>query len=316
MYHVLPMSYMAGLLNTLLCPFAAGASIVIDRSFDARLSLSFWGNPIEHDVNTFWLVPSILATLTKLDRDSRASGYCRQHVKLVCVGTAPLPLQVQKDFETKFGVPVQESYGLSETLFVATNSPKWRRAAGSVGKILSGVEIRVADQNGGQIPSDEAGELWIRSRFTMAGYINPETYLPEQFGESESFQSGDIGRISNDGDLYITARKKDLIIRGGVNVSPRAIEDILLEHLAIEQAAVLGHPNELLGEEIIAVLRLKPGHSLEAERASLTAFCRSHLSAHSRPDRYLEVESFPASVTGKIQKHKLRETLGLDQKTS
>lgn len=307
LYHVLPMAYMAGFLNTLLCPFAAGASVVIGRSFDAALILSFWRQPMQWNVNALWLVPSILTSLMKLDRDRKGHEYCRENIALACVGTAPLPVPLQRQVEERYGIRLLESYGLSETLFVATNTPDAEGAPGTVGRILDGVEIRFMDDSGNDVSNGREGEIFVRAPFNMAGYWDPERLGPVSPLNDGWFASGDLGKLSESGVLAITGRKKDLIIRGGVNLSPRVIEDVLLEHPNVEMAAVVGIPHEYYGEQTIAWILPREAVKWDATKSELEEHCRNNLGKPAVPDHILRAESFPLSSTGKIQKMVLRE---------
>jgi acyl-CoA synthetase (AMP-forming)/AMP-acid ligase II len=143
----------------------------------------------------------------------------------------------------------------------------------------------------------------------MSGYIDAEKREMIFLDPVHWFPTGDIGRLSEVGDLFITGRKKDLIIRGGMNISPRRIEEILLEHPAVSEAAVVGVDHEFYGEEVVAAVRLASGSSLDDVRSALESLCKSHLSAVSMPNRFVEVGDFPTSVTGKVQKAKLAEML-------
>ena len=306
-YHVLTMAYMAGILNTLLCPFLAGASVVICRAFDARLAIEFWRAPIRYGVNTLWMVPTILSTLLRIDRNRPGLAYCHKHINTICVGTAPLPLKLKRDFENKYGVGLFESYGLSETLFVTTNSKKVKYLPDSVGRALPGVALKIVDKSWAEVPHGEDGEIWIRTSYLMAGYLNYQTLQPDASDLGKWFPSGDIGHLTPDGHLFITGRKKDLIIRGGINISPRVVEDVLREHESIAQVAVVGVPHEFYGEEVVAVVKLKAGYTLDAVRPALDELCRGNLSAVSIPTEFFELDEFPTSTTGKIQKTKLRE---------
>ncbi len=294
--HVSNMAYMAGFLNTLLCPLAAGACVVVAQPFTGQTALQFWGVPIKYQVNTFWLVPSILTALLKLDRNAQAPAYCREHVERVCVGTAPLARQVQLDFEAKYGVEVFESYGLSETLFVAANSPAFPRKPASAGRVLPGVEVRVADD----------GELLVRSAFQMAGYWDPDRHVPDAATAEGWFPSGDLGHVDGDGDLFITGRKKDLVIRGGFNISPRAVEEVLLEHPGVRDAAVVGVPHPFYGEDLLCYLELKPGVALPAILPELRALGQAKLAAGSAPTQFVALDALPRNSTGKVLKTELR----------
>lgn len=305
--HVMPMGYMAGFLNTLLSPFMAGASIVLCRAFDAQTVLRFWQPVMEHGADTFWLSPTMVASLLRLDRDRAGLDYCQKRVKTVCVGTAPLPLSIKRDFEAKYNVPLMESYGLSELLLVAGNSSKFPRVDGSVGRLLPGIEARISDEQAAPQGLEKNGEIWIRTPYLMAGYLNYQTLEPDFCNPGDYFPTGDLGHLAEDGHLFITGRKKDLIIRGGINVSPRSIEEILLQHGGVEQVAVFGLPDDFYGEEVVAVVKVKPGYGLETIQPALVALCRENLSPAAVPTRFFAVSQFPESTMGKIQKAKLRE---------
>jgi long-chain acyl-CoA synthetase len=307
--HVLPMAYMAGFLNALLCPFMAGASVVLARPFDAHSMLRFWQPVLHYGADTFWMVPSMLTALLRVDRDPSIPAYTRAHVKTICVATAPLSYQTQQDFEKKYGVDLFESYGLSELLIVSGNTRHHERKPRSVGHLLPGVDVRGINDQGVITARGNDGELWVQTPYLMAGYLNYDTLQPEPVDPADWFPTGDIGHLDDDGHLFITGRAKDLIIRGGINISPRAIEEIVLQHVAIEDVAVIGVPHSFYGEEVVAFIQLKGGHTLEAVRSSLESLCREHLAVGSAPTRFIEVGEFPRSTAGKIQKARLREQL-------
>jgi len=287
----------------------AGASVVLGRPFDARSALNFWKPVIKYGANSFWLVPTILAALLTIDRDSTGWEYCRKHVKSIFVGTAPLPLKIKREFEKKYGVELFGSYGLSEHLIITCNSRKFARWEGSVGRVFPGIQLQVTNIQNEPVPPGEDGAIWVRTPCLMAGYLNYQTLEPEGVSPADWFPTGDIGHVSTEGYLFITGREKDLIIRGGVNISPAAIEEVLLEHPSIEQIAVIGLPHDFYGEEVVAALRLKDGYELASVRPDFDKLCKVNLSAMMVPTRYVEVEQFPVSTTGKIQKMKLREML-------
>ena len=309
MLHVFNMAYMAGFLNTLLCPFMAGGSVVLSRAFDARSMLRFWEPAIAHDANTLWLAPTMLTALLRFDRNPAGAEFSRKQVTTVCVGTAPLPSSTKREFEDRYGVTVLESYGLSELLLLTSNSKLYPIASGSVGRPLAEVELKIVDDGGKALSSGEDGEILVRTPHAMSGYIDSESRELNALNPAEWFPSGDIGRLTEVGDLFITGRKKDLIIRGGMNISPRRIEEVLLEHPAVSEVAVVGIDHEFYGEEVVAAVCLASGHRLDDVRPSLESVCRSHLSAVSMPNRFVEVSEFPTSVTGKVQKAKLTELL-------
>lgn len=306
-YHVLSMSYMAGFLNTLICPYLAEGSVVVSRPFDAKLAMEFWDAPMRHGVNTLWLVPTMLSALLRVDRNRQAPDYCRKYILAACVGTAPLPSRLRRDFESRYSVELLESYGLSETLFVAANSPLEERRPGSVGRPLPGHDLQMFDERGTLLPQGQDGEIKLRTPTMMAGYLNYETMQPDPRTIAEWFATGDIGHQDADGFLYITGRKKDLIIRGGLNISPQAVEDVLLEYPKVLEAAVIGLPHEFYGEEVVAVLKLSSETTLDQVRLELETLCKANMSPSTVPTKFLVADEFPRNATGKVQKHKLRD---------
>ena len=307
--HVMPMSYMAGILNTLICPFLAQGTIVSIPPFDARTVLSFWNPVIQYQVNAMWLAPTMLAALLKMDRDSHALEYCRAHLKAISVGTAPLPTALKNDFEKKYSTTLYESYGLSELLFITTNAPGIPQVKDSVGRLLPAIDIRMTDEEGKFLPSSSDGEIWIKTPHVMAGYVHAETSEVVPVSETAWFPTGDIGHLDSEGNLSITGRKKDLIIKGGINVSPRAIEEVLLRHPAVVEAAVVGLRHDFYGEEIVAVLVMEKKNTLEEHRVSLITLCKENLNSAALPMRYIEMDELPLNASGKIQKKTLVEQI-------
>ncbi len=307
MYHVMPMSYMAGFLNTILCPLVARGSIVSNGPFDARLGLDFWSAAARYEVDTLWVVPSMLTSLLKLDRGDRGQVFCRERVRAACIGTAPLPLALKIDFEKRYGVALHESYGLSETLFLASNSGAVPYKAGSVGKLLEGVELRLLGADGTDVAPTAEGEIHVKVPWMMAGYLDPETGLPDPSTSPAWFPSGDLGKIDGDGHLFITGRKKDLIIRGGANISPRAIEEWILGDRDVQQAAVVGVPHSFYGEDAVAFICIRQKEETAAIQQRLLSNAREQLGAAFSPSRVIVVDELPVNTTGKVLKNRLRE---------
>jgi len=303
--HHLPMSYMAGFLNTLLCPLIAGASVVVQRIFDPTLALQYWTLAERHGVNTLWLVPSMATLLLKLDRRPRDASFYQGMIRLACIGTAPVPYRLWTEFKQRYGLELQESYGLSETLFVSTNSPSFPHKSGSVGKVLPGVTLQTIDEEGRTLGLGESGLIQIRTPFQMKGYFRNSVAGDPQ----EWFDSGDLGHLDEEGYLFITGRKKDLIIRGGMNVSPRALEEAFLDHPLVDQVAVIGLPHDVKGEEIFVLLKPKVSPLPETWCDTLARYAREKFASHCQPDRFVLVEKFPIGVSGKILKNQLREEL-------
>ena len=308
-YGILAMTYLGGYYNLLLLPFAAESSVVLSSAFDARSAIDFWTPAINHGVNTLWLVPTIMSILMEMDRGQIGEQFCREKVICALVGTAPLPIKLRRDFEARYGVTLYENYGLSETFFVSTNAPFVPLQDGCVGRILPGVQVTVLDNSGKAVTYGQEGEIYVSTPFLMAGYYDPETGQPDLISQGDWFPTGDLGIVTATGDLFITGRKKDLIIRGGINVSPAAIENVLQQYPAVSRCAVVGIPHQIYGEEIAAVVKLSTGYDFEKVQSELVDYCKKHLSVIQRPAHFLEIDEFPLSASGKIQKSKLHELL-------
>lgn len=305
-HHALPMSYMAGYYNLLLLPMCIGASVVVDRAFDARSVLRFWDVPRAHGVNVLWLVPTILAMLLKVDRGSEGRDFCREHVRHLACGTAPLAPEIRSAFEQEYGVAVLDSYGLSETLLATACHGEAASTTAGVGPALPGVEIRISAAPG--VP----GTVCIRSPDTMVGYVegcdeDGSLRLSLPIDDDGWLDTGDIGLLDEHGSLHITGRTKDIIIRGGVNVSSAEIEAALRDEPGADRVAVVGVPHEILGEQIAVVVSAVDDTSFEELEARLRARATSVLDAGPRPDVYVHIDEMPTTPTGKVRKGALRD---------
>jgi long-chain acyl-CoA synthetase len=209
-----------------------------------------------------------------------------------------MPVEVMRGFEEAFGCMVLEGYGLSETSPVASfNRPDLERKPGSIGVPVRGVEMRVVDDDGQDVAPGDVGEIAIRGENVMKGYWRRDEATREAIPDGW-FRSGDLARQDEDGYFFIVDRKKDLIIRGGYNVYPREVEEALYEHEAVAEVAVVGVPDDDLGEEVAAAVALKPGARASAEE--LQAFARERLAAYKYPRHVWVVDALPKGPTGKI----------------
>jgi long-chain acyl-CoA synthetase len=224
-------------------------------------------------------------------------------LRLCVSGGAALPVEVLRAFEEAFGTVILEGYGLSETSPVASfNHPDRVRKPGSIGTPIEGVEMRVVDAEGRELPAGEVGEIAIRGHNVMKGYWRRPDATAEAIRDGW-FRSGDLGRVDEDGYFVIVDRKKELIIRGGYNVYPREIEEVLYEHPAVAEAAVIGLPHPELGEEVGAAVALKPG--AQAAPEELRDFVKGQVAAYKYPRRVWIVEALPKTATGKILKREI-----------
>jgi len=305
-YLTLSMAYMGGLYNLLVLPLLCGASVVIDHVFDARSSLQFWEQAKKNEVNALWMAPTVLSILLRMDRGRIGEEFCRSSVRHAFVGFAPLPRKVKEQFESRYGVYLIENYGLSETLFVTARSRDVVNCNGYVGEPLPGVNLRTIAESGDPVTPGETGELQIQTPDLMAGYLDGDGKLIES-DASSWFSTGDIGRIDEGSSVFVIGRKKDLIIRGGVNISPAAIEEALMRVEGVVEVAVVSIPHELYGEDVLAVLKLESGLELESVLDSVIAYAKRTLAPPQQPARYITMDEFPRTANGKVQKVRIRE---------
>ena len=224
-----------------------------------------------------------------------------------CVsGGAALPVEVKEEFFKRFGLRIQEGYGLTETSPLACiQPPNETSKAGTIGKPVLGVDMKVFDDQDREVPQGERGEIVIRGHNIMKGYFKRPDATAEAM-RSGWFHSGDIGYVDPQGDFFIVDRKKDLIIRGGYNVYPREVEEALYSHPAVAEAAVIGVPDGRLGEEVKAVVALRPGISATSE--DLVQHCKGLVAAYKYPRIVKIIDSLPKGPTGKILKRALRDS--------
>jgi long-chain acyl-CoA synthetase len=295
----LPLFHAFGQTCGLNASIAAGASLALIPRFDAGKALEV----IERDqVTVFEGVPTMYAALLHHPERDRADVRTLR----VCVsGGAALPVELLREFEREFGCVILEGYGLSETSPVACfNHPDRERKAGSIGTPVEGVEMKLVDLHRRDAAPGEAGEIAIRGHNVMTGYWNRAEATAEAIDDDGWFYSGDIARVDEDGRYFIVDRKKELIIRGGYNVYPREIEEVLYEHPAIREAAVIGIPHADLGEEVAAAVALRPGmHATESE---IRDYVKANVAAYKYPRQVWFVSELPKGPTGKILKREIQ----------
>ena len=278
---------------------AAGGSFTLLPRFEPQAAFEL----IARDRLTLFAgVPTMYFALLNYEGEK---AYKLDTVRLCMTGGAPMPVEVMTAFEKKFGIDILEGFGLSETSPVASFNVLDRpRKPGSIGYPAWGVEMAIFDEAGVALPDEERGEICIRGHNIMKGYLNRPEATREAIQDGW-FHSGDIGYRDTDGCYWIVDRKKDMILRGGFNVYPREVEEVLYEHPSVVEAAVIGVPHESHGEEVKAVLALTPGAEVTAEE--VIAFCKSRLSAYKYPRIVEFLPELPKGSTGKILKRELRD---------
>jgi long-chain acyl-CoA synthetase len=300
----LPLFHAFGQTCTLNTAVASGATLVPVPRFDAEKVLA----TIERDrVTVFAGVPTVFAAL--LHHPAREQ-FDTSSLRLCISGGAAMPVEILRGFEEAIGSIILEGYGLSETSPVASFShPDRERKVGSIGTPVEGVEMKVVDESRNEVPQGESGEIAIRGNNVMKGYWRRPEATAEAIDHDGWFYSGDIGRVDEDGYFFIVDRKKELIIRGGYNVYPREIEEVLYEHPAVREAAVIGIAHPGLGEEIGAAVAVKPG--AEISEAELREFVKSRVAAYKYPRHVWFVDELPKGATGKILKREIRPPAAL-----
>ncbi len=294
----LPLFHSFGQTCTLNAAILMGASLTVLPRFDAAKALGLLAN---QQVTIFAGVPTMFSALLHVPN---RTDYDMSAMRLSVSGGAAMPVEVLRQFEEAFDCIVLEGYGLSETSPVASfNHPDRERKPGSIGTPIRGVEMRIVDASGAELPQGEVGEIAIRGHNIMKGYWNKPEATAEAVSADGWFRTGDVGRVDEDGYFYIVDRKKDLIIRGGFNIYPREIEEVLYEHPGIAEAAVIGMPHPELGEEVGAAVVLKPGATATPDE--LRTYVKSQVAAYKYPRRVWIVDALPKGPTGKILKREI-----------
>jgi long-chain acyl-CoA synthetase len=288
----LPLFHSFGQTCALNAAVSVGAALTLIPRFDPAEALQV----IARDrVTVFEGVPTmyigVLAASNRSDVDVSS-------LRLCISGGAALPVEVLREFEEAFGCIILEGYGLSETSPVASfNHPDRVRKPGSIGTPIEGVQMRVLDADGRGLPVGEVGEIAIRGHNIMKGYWRRPEATAEAIPDGW-FRSGDLARVDEDGYFFIVDRKKELIIRGGYNVYPREIEEVIYEHPAVAEAAVIGIPHQTLGQEVAAAVVLKPGARATPEE--IRDYVKGQVAAYKYPRHVWIVEALPKTATGKI----------------
>lgn len=308
----LPFFHVFGQTCALNAAVLAGATVTILPKFDPVKALQI----VERDQVSIMLgVPTMyIAILRVPDRDA----YDVSALRLAGCGGSPLPVEILHEFESSLDATLLEGYGLSETSpVVCFNQVDGIRKPGSIGTVVRGAQLRVLDDDDREAPAGDVGELAVAGEYVMKGYWNNPVATAEAIQDGW-FRTGDLARMDEDKVFFIVDRKKDMILRGGYNVYPREVEEVLYAHPAVGEAAVIGVPDDVHGEEIVAVISLKPGTRSAAGGGSdspdgqgsleeqIGVFAQDRLAAYKYPRRIVIVEELPKGPTGKILKREIR----------
>ncbi len=295
---VLPLFHIFGQVVCMIASIYRGSTAVLVPRFDAEMVLSLIQN---EKITHFAGVPTMYWGLLSYPE---ANKFDSSSLRVCLSGGAALPVQVLKDFEAKYNVAILEGYGMSEGSPVVTfNHPDRVRKPGSVGTPVWGVEVCIKDENGNELGANEKGELCYRGHNVTKGYYKRPDATAESI-KNGWLHSGDIAIRDDDGYYFIVDRTKDMIIRGGFNVYPREVEEVMMQHSAISMVAVIGVPNDEYGEEIKACVVLKPDAQLSEQE--LITWTKERIASYKYPRIVEFMSSLPMGASGKILKRELR----------
>jgi long-chain acyl-CoA synthetase len=294
----LPLFHSFGQTCALNATIAGGGCLTLIPRFDPGKALEI----IQRDrVTVFEGVPTMYGAMLHHEGREDFDTSCLE----VCAsGGSAMPGEVMRAFEDAFDCKVLEGYGLSETSPVASfNHPDRDRKVGSIGTPIDGVEMKVVDDDGNDVDQGEVGEIVIKGHNVMKGYWNREEATKESIDDDGWFKTGDMAKVDEDGYFFIVDRKKELIIRGGYNVYPREIEEVLYEHPAVQEAAVIGVEDEKMGEEVGAAVVLKKGEDVSEDE--LKDYVKGEVANYKYPRRIWFADELPKGPTGKILKREI-----------
>ncbi len=299
----LPLYHINGQIVTAVAPIVHGGSVVMPHRFSVT---NYWETVVAQRCTWINVVPTIIAYLLNAP-DPRASGLDLSAVKFCRSASAPLPPELHRAFEEKFGISIIETFGMTETNAPCFTNPyeRARRKIGSPGRAF-GNEGKVIDPASGKdLPAGQVGELMVRGDNVMKGYYKDPATTARTLRPDGWMHTGDLGYMDADGFVFITGRIKELIIKGGENIAPREIDEALLKHPAVLEAAAVGMPDPQYGQEIMACVVLKPGASCSL--AELYEFSQRELGRYKTPKLIKLVDALPKGPSGKVQRLKLLE---------
>lgn len=296
---ILPLFHVNGQVVTTLGPLYAGGSMVLMEKFSPK---PFFATLERLRATAFSAVPTIYAILLNAEE---AKEHDLSSLRFCICGAAPMPVDLFQKFEEKFHAFILEGYGLSEGTCVSSVNPLGgKRKIGSIGIALQNQEMKIFNDHDQEVPAGQVGEIVVRGDNVMAGYFKNPTATEETL-RGGWLHTGDLGYLDEEGYFFIVGRKKEMIIRGGENIYPKEMEEVLYRHPKILEAAVVGLPDPVWGEEVAAFIIPKPNEVLASEE--VLTYCHERLAAFKCPKRIVFLDAFPKTATGKIQKGKLRE---------
>jgi len=310
-FAALPLFHVFGLNVVLGVALAAGASVVLVDHFDPAESLALLGR---HGVTVLAAVPTMYAAWLALD-DATAPADAFASVRLAVSGAAALGRDVADAFRARFGVVVHEGYGLTEAApIVATTATGPDPRPGSIGAPLPGVEVRVVDADGADVLAGDPGEIRVRGPNVFAGYWHDDAATHAVLTDDGWLCTGDIAVVDERGELHLVDRAKDLVIVSGFNVYPAEVEEVLMAHPDVAEAAVVGEASARTGEAVVAYVVARPGHVIDVD--ALAAHCTRALARYKCPARIEVVDALPHTLAGKLVRRELRSTPSPDRRST
>lgn len=299
---VLPQFHSFGLTVLTLMPLLAGLKTVYSARFVPTKIVQLFRT---HRPTMFIGIPSMYGALLSV---KNAGPEDFASLRYAVSGAEPLPASIRERFLDRFGVHIDEGYGLTETSPVTNWCRPSERKVGSVGKPLPDIDQRIVDMNNGRmLPQGEEGEIIIKGPNVMRGYYHLPEETAQVFDDQGYFRTGDIGRFDEEGRLSITGRLKEMLIVGGENVFPREIEEVLIAHPTVEDAGVVGEPDDIRGEQPVAFVQAAEGQT--PDEAALRDWCRERLAGYKVPRRIIVLDEMPRNPTGKIMRRELSSML-------
>ncbi len=301
---VLPLYHINAFAVTMLAPLASGGSVAMAPRFSTA---RFWAQAVDARCTWINVVPTMVSYL--IEHPQAPSREALASIRLARSASAALPPEHLLAFERRFGIGIVETMGLTETVAPAFSNPldPAQRKLGAVGR-ASGCEARVIDAALQPLPDGQTGEIAIRGPNVMRGYYKNDEATRDAFTPDGWLRTGDLGHRDSDGFFFVTGRIKELIIKGGENIAPREIDEVLLRHPSVLEAAAVGMPDRHYGQEILACVVLRPGTDASHAEADLRVFCEAELGRYKVPKAFRFVAELPRGPSGKVQRLKLLDS--------
>jgi len=296
---ILPLHHTNGQVINFLTPLSSGGSVLLSPAYNVLGLSGFWQNVINYKVNVIDMVPTVLTILNSLKTREKPD---LASLKYVICGAAQLTIELQEQFEARYQCPVVQEYGLTEATCVSSINSLKHRKLGSIGLSLRSNKVKIVRNDGSESPQGEVGEIVINGENVMQGYyLRPD--LTDEIIKDGWLYTGDMGEIDADGFIFIVGRKKEIIIKGGENIYPLDIENILYKHPAVSECTVVGIDDKIYGENIKAFIVLRDGYKTTTSETLL--FCRQNLPNFWCPVKIEFVDHIPRTASGKVIKRAL-----------